>query len=132
MRKRFLAGLLAAGMVLQSFALPVTAAGEERVHAEISEMDPDDADDAFFQEESQKGETGSVSEEASADPMTFPDGECESSLPVPSEEGENEDTETSEEESETPVVPEEETEELQTPATEEIPCLLYTSDAADD
>ena len=123
MRKRFLAGLLAAGMVLQSFALPVTAAGGERGHAEISETDPDDADDAFFQEESQKGETGSVSEEASADPMTFPDGECESSLPVPSEEGENEDTETSEEESETPVIPEEETEELQTPATEEIPVV---------
>lgn len=126
MRKRFLAGLLAAGMVLQSFALPVTAAGEGKARTEVSETEADDGNDAagaFSPEETQTGETESVFEEASEEQTTVPEEGTKSPSPLPDETGETGDTEApeeepdTEEESDTAAVPEEETEALQTPET---------------
>lgn len=135
MRKRFLAGLLAAGMVLQSFSLPVFAAGGEQVQTEVAS---DGAAEVSFEEESEKEpeavsleyapdldegevieETSSVSEEAAETPVSAPSEASESSSPAQTEEGEAGETETLEEESGTTEISEGETDGLQTQLTEE-------------
>lgn len=139
MRKRFLAGLLAAGMVLQSFSLPVFAAGKEQVQ---TEMASDGAAEVSLEEGSEKGpevisseyaldldegedieEASSVSEEAAENPVSMPSEDSESSSPAQTEEGEAGETEASEEEIETAEISEEETDASQAPETEELSVL---------
>lgn len=139
MRKRFLAGLLAAGMVLQSFSLPVFAAGGEQVQTEAAS---DGAAQVSFEEESEKEpeavsseyapdldegkvieETSSVSEEAAETPVSASSEASESSSPAQTEEGKVGETEASEEETGTAEISEEETDEFQAPETEELSVL---------
>lgn len=139
MRKRFLAGLLAAGMVLQSFSLPVFAAGGEQVQTEVAS---DGAAEVSFEEESEKEpeavsseyapdldegedieETSLASEEAAETPVSAPSEASESSSPAQTEEGEAGETETLEEESGTTEISEGETDASQAPETEELSVL---------
>ncbi|MDE6608639.1 MAG: InlB B-repeat-containing protein, partial [Lachnospiraceae bacterium] len=123
MRKRFLAGLLAAGMVLQSFSMPVFAAGKEQeVVSSESAADLDEGGDIE--------ETSSVSEEASENPEPASDEVSESSSPAQTE-AENEETESSEEEAGTAEISEEETDASRTPETEDFSVLPDLKDEED-